>query len=67
MGNSAYETISPLQNPVNDAQGMTQALTDVGFDRVITMPISKRCDRRWTTLLPMPHLLPLARPLLLPS
>ncbi|MFZ9737755.1 MAG: caspase family protein, partial [Prochlorotrichaceae cyanobacterium] len=37
MGNSAYETISPLQNPVNDAQGMTEALTDLGFDRVITV------------------------------
>ena len=37
MGNSAYETISPLQNPVNDAQGMTEALTDLGFDRVITI------------------------------
>ena len=34
IGNSAYETVSPLDNPINDAQDMTVALEGLGF-RVI--------------------------------
>ena len=35
IGNSAYTTISPLQNPANDARDMTAALQNLNFDRVI--------------------------------
>ena len=35
IGNSAYTTISPLQNPANDARDMTTALQNLNFDRVI--------------------------------
>ena len=35
IGNSAYETISPLDNPKNDADLMRQALEEVGFEVVV--------------------------------
>jgi len=31
IGNSAYKNITPLKNPVNDANGMAAALTSLGF------------------------------------
>ena len=36
IGNSAYQTIPRLRNPVNDARAMDQALSAVGF-RVIRL------------------------------
>jgi uncharacterized caspase-like protein len=35
VGNSDYQFISKLKNPVNDARSMYYALKDVGFDRVL--------------------------------
>jgi uncharacterized caspase-like protein len=35
VGNSDYEFIGKLKNPVNDARGMYYALKDVGFDSVL--------------------------------
>jgi hypothetical protein len=32
IGNSAYRTVSPLPNPVNDAKAMADFLTKAGFD-----------------------------------
>ena len=32
IGNSDYELISPLRNPVNDARAMARVLGDLGFD-----------------------------------
>jgi hypothetical protein len=32
IGNSAYQTVSPLPNPVNDAKAMADFLTKAGFD-----------------------------------
>ena len=32
IGNSDYELISPLRNPVNDARAMAQILSNLGFD-----------------------------------
>jgi uncharacterized caspase-like protein len=32
IGQSAYETITPLSNPANDARAMVKLLTDLGFD-----------------------------------
>ena len=32
IGNSDYELISPLRNPVNDARSMARVLRDLGFD-----------------------------------
>ena len=32
IGNSDYELISPLSNPVNDAQAIARVLSDLGFE-----------------------------------
>ena len=32
IGNSDYELISPLRNPVNDARAMARVLGDLGFE-----------------------------------
>ena len=32
IGNSDYELISPLRNPVNDARAMARVLSDLGFE-----------------------------------
>jgi hypothetical protein len=32
IGNMAYQSISPLKNPVNDARDMTTALKKLGFE-----------------------------------
>ena len=32
IGNSAYQTVSPLPNPANDARAMAEFLTKAGFD-----------------------------------
>ena len=32
IGNSAYQTFSPLKNPANDARAMADSLRDMGFD-----------------------------------
>jgi uncharacterized caspase-like protein len=37
IGNSRYTVVSPLRNPANDARDMTNALEDLGFDRVISL------------------------------
>lgn len=37
IGNSNYESISRLQNPLNDARDMTEVLGNLGFDRVISV------------------------------
>jgi tetratricopeptide (TPR) repeat protein len=37
IGNSRYTVVSPLRNPANDARDMTNALEELGFDRVISL------------------------------
>ena len=34
LGNSAYQNVPPLANPVNDSALMAQTLRDAGFDQV---------------------------------
>jgi hypothetical protein len=34
IGNSAYQRVAPLANPVNDAEAMSAILTKAGFDGV---------------------------------
>src|SRR5690348_2813366 len=35
IGNSAYQRVAPLPNPVNDAEAMAGLLNSSGFDRVV--------------------------------
>ena len=34
IGNSAYETVTALPNPANDAQAMADMLTPAGFEAI---------------------------------
>jgi uncharacterized caspase-like protein len=42
IGNSAYEAISPLRNPRNDAELMAETLRDVGFEVVVALDVDRR-------------------------
>lgn len=42
VGNSAYQSTTPLANPLNDARDMTAALKSVGFDVVEALDADKR-------------------------
>ena len=46
IGNSAYEAISPLRNPKNDADLMESTLRDVGFDVIVAKDADFRGMRR---------------------
>ena len=46
IGNSAYETISALDNPKNDADLMREALEDVGFEVIVAKDASFSDMRR---------------------
>ena len=42
VGNSAYEHVSPLDNPENDATAMTKALRDLGFEVMMETDLDSR-------------------------
>ncbi|MDX2201525.1 MAG: caspase family protein [Hyphomicrobiaceae bacterium] len=42
IGNAAYERAGPLANPGNDARDIAQALTDLGFETILGLDLSKR-------------------------
>jgi len=42
IGNSTYQSTTPLANPLNDARDMTAALKSVGFDVVEALDADKR-------------------------
>jgi uncharacterized caspase-like protein len=42
VGNSAYKEVSPLPNPVNDANDIASALKASGFDVVLGVDVDKR-------------------------
>lgn len=42
VGNSAYQSTTPLANPLNDARDMSAALKSVGFDVVEALDADKR-------------------------
>ena len=42
VGNSAYQSTTPLANPLNDARDMAAALKSVGFDVVEALDADKR-------------------------
>ena len=42
VGNSAYQSTTPLANPMNDARDMTAALKAVGFDVVEALDADRR-------------------------
>lgn len=46
IGNSAYERISPLANPRNDAELMASALEGVGFEVVSAIDVDRRAMGR---------------------
>lgn len=46
IGNSAYERISPLANPKNDAELMVRSLKEVGFEVVVATDVDYRGMRR---------------------
>ncbi len=46
IGNGAYQNVAPLQNPVNDARDMAQALTDLDFDVTLGINQTRRQMRR---------------------
>ena len=41
VGNSAYAHANPLPNPVNDAGDMAKALTEVGFEVILGLDLTK--------------------------
>jgi len=41
VGNGAYSTVTPLDNPVNDAELMAKALRDVGFEVTLVTDTSQ--------------------------
>jgi uncharacterized caspase-like protein len=41
IGNSAYQTNKPLNNPVNDAQAVSQMLNQAGFEVVMAFDLSR--------------------------
>jgi hypothetical protein len=41
IGNSAYQTNSPLNNPVNDAQAVSQMLNQAGFEVVMAFDLTR--------------------------
>ena len=47
IGNSGYANVAELKNPYNDAKGMSDKLTDLGFDVVTGLDLSLR-DMRQT-------------------
>ncbi|MHA7772316.1 caspase family protein [Roseibium sp. M-1] len=47
IGNSGYQHVAELKNPYNDAQGMTEKLTGLGFEVVTGQDLSLR-DMRQT-------------------
>ena len=47
IGNSGYANVAELKNPYNDAKGMSEKLTDLGFDVVTGLDLSLR-DMRQT-------------------
>ncbi|MCR9285561.1 MAG: caspase domain-containing protein, partial [Rhodobacteraceae bacterium] len=47
IGNSGYTNVAELKNPYNDAKGMSDKLTDLGFDVVTGLDLSLR-DMRQT-------------------
>ncbi|MHA7772315.1 caspase family protein [Roseibium sp. M-1] len=47
IGNSGYQQVAALKNPYNDAQGMTEKLTSLGFEVVTGQDLSLR-DMRQT-------------------
>ena len=42
IGNSAYEHMTPLRNPSNDAGDMSRALADLGFEVIEGLDLDKR-------------------------
>ena len=42
VGNSTYKAVNPLANPVNDANDISSALKDAGFDVVLGIDVDKR-------------------------
>src|SRR5262245_4142377 len=42
VGNAAYENVSALANPVNDAQDMAEALSGLGFTVILGLDLDKR-------------------------
>ena len=42
VGNSAYAHANPLPNPVNDAGDMAKALTEVGFEVILGLDVTKQ-------------------------
>jgi uncharacterized caspase-like protein len=47
IGNSAYQSVSPLPNPANDAKSMTELLKSAGFE-VVAAPDLTQSDMRRT-------------------
>ena len=46
IGNSDYELISPLRNPVNDARAMARTLRELGFDVVAKENLNQKEMKR---------------------
>ena len=46
LGNSAYQNVAPLANPVNDSAKIASTLKDAGFDVVDSAAISPAADTR---------------------
>lgn len=42
VGNSAYQNVSPLANPVNDATAMAESLKRMGFDVIVGLDLDHR-------------------------
>ncbi len=42
VGNAAYQSVTPLRNPINDADAMAKALKSVGFDVIEVKNTSKQ-------------------------